>query len=130
MLSRPSHGQGSHAENPLLSSFNVHVYDAFCNGPKPVPCTFKANVIDRRVPLLCLDLKRCRASILKYGPWEWVTACAADELVQATPENVASLDFVWVRGRTYKTATKWVSMLPWQGPRFLPRMCREVFTPN
>ena len=94
------------------------MYEAFCTSPKPVPCTFKANAIDKRAPLLCLDLKRCRASILKYSAWEWVTACAADELVEATPENLASLDFVWIRRRTYKTATKWVSMLPWQGPRF------------
>ena len=36
---------------------------------------------------------------MKYTPWEWVSACAADELVQATPENATELDFVWVNGR-------------------------------
>ena len=92
-------------KNPLLSSFNTHVYESFCSSPKPVPMICKANAIDQRVPLLCLDIKRCRASILRYSPFEWVCACAADELVQATAENVSTLDFVWVHGRAYTTAT-------------------------
>ena len=38
--------------------------------------------------------------------------------MQATAENVSTLDFVWVNGRAYTTATEWVSQLPWQGPRY------------
>ena len=98
-------------KNPLLSAFNTHTYQ-FVDSPKPVPATFKANAIDSRVPLMCLDVKRCRASILRYSPWEWVAACAADALEQTTPGNVATQDFVWVNGPTPKTATKWVALLP------------------
>ena len=72
-----------------------------------MPTICKANAIDQRVPLFCLDIKRCRASIFKCLPFEWVTACAADELVQATLDNVATLDFVWLNGRPITTATKW-----------------------
>ncbi len=38
--------------------------------------------------------------------WKRGVACAADELVQATPENFAGLDFVWVRGADVRTAAK------------------------
>ena len=73
-------------KNPLLSAFNTYTYH-FVDSPKPVPATFKANAIDSRVPLMCLDIKRCRASILRYSPWEWVAACAADALKQAPPRQ-------------------------------------------
>ena len=45
-------------------------------------------------------------------------ACAADELVECTVDNCYSLDFVWVQGRELKTASKWVSQLPFQNARF------------
>ena len=70
------------------------------------------------MPLYHLDFNRCRASILRYSPWEWVAATSADELVQCTPENVCSLGYIWVGGGESKTATKWVSKLPWQSERF------------
>ena len=85
---------------------------------KPQPATFKANKIDTRSPLLHLDIKRCRANILKHSVWEWCVACAADELVECTVDNCYSLDFVWVQGRELKTASKWVSQLPFQNARF------------
>ena len=78
------------------------------DSPKPVPATFKANAIGSRVLLMCLDIKNlCRASILRYSPYEWVAACAADQLEQAHPGNVTQLDFVWVNGKTPTTATRW-----------------------
>ena len=81
---------------------------------KPQPATFKANKIDTRSQLLHLDIKRCRANILKHSVWEWCVACAADELVECTVDNCYALDFVWVEGRELKTASKWVSQQPFQ----------------
>ena len=80
--------------NPLLSSFTPHLYEAFCNSPKPVPCTILANAIDRRVPLIHLDFKRCRASILRYSPWEWVAATSADGLVYARERLLPGLHWL------------------------------------
>ena len=89
----------------------------FVKSAKPQPATFKANKIDKS-PLVHLDIKRCRANILKHSEWEWCVACAADELVKCTVENCYSLDFVFVEGRELKTASKWMSQLPFQNSRF------------
>ena len=37
--------------------------------------------------------------------------------MQATPENCASLDFVWVRGKTPACLSKSLARLPFQGER-------------
>ena len=92
-------------KNPILSSFNTHRYEVFVKSAKPQPATFKANKIDKS-PLVHLDIKRCRANILKHSEWEWCVACAADELVKCTVENCYSLDFVFVEGRELKTASR------------------------
>ena len=84
--------------NPLLSSFTLHLYEAYALPPKPVPATAVANAIDTRTPLLHLDIRRCRASIVRETVWEWVAASAAGELVQATPASASLLDFILVRG--------------------------------
>ena len=44
--------------------------------------------------------------------------CAKDEWVQATPENCATLDYVWVRGKTPACLSKSLARLPFQGARF------------
>ena len=85
---------------------------------KPLPATFKANQIEDSSPLIHLDIERCRAAILKHSEWEWCIACAADELVTCNVENCYSLDFVFVEGRELKTASKWVSHLPFQNSGF------------
>ena len=102
----------------MLSSFNAHLYDVFVKSSKPQPAVFKANKIDTRRALVHLDIKRCRATILKHSEWEWAVACAADELVECTVDNCYSLDYVWVEMKDLKTATKWTSSLPFQNSRF------------
>ena len=44
--------------------------------------------------------------------------CARDEWVQATPQNAATLDFIWVRGATPGWFSKSLAKLPFQGSRF------------
>ena len=61
---------------------------------------------------------RCRRSILYEGfPQGFPVFCAKDEWVQATPANCASLDFVWVRGKTPACLSKSLARLPFQGDR-------------
>ena len=44
--------------------------------------------------------------------------CARDCWVQATPENAATLDYIWVRGATPGCLSKSLAKLPFQGSRF------------
>ena len=43
---------------------------------------------------------------------------AQDEFVQATPENAADIDYIWVSRPTPKTKAKQLWALPFQGSRF------------
>ena len=62
---------------------------------------------------------RCRRSILYEGfPQGFGVLCAKDEWVQCTPENCATLDFVWVRGKSPACLSKSLARLPFQGARF------------
>ena len=61
---------------------------------------------------------RCRRSILYEGfPQGFGVLGAKDEWVQCTPENCATLDFVWVRGKTPACLSKSLARLPFQGAR-------------
>ena len=53
LLSERSGGR----KNPILSSFNPHLYEAFVKSAKPLPATFKANKIEDSRPLIHLDIK-------------------------------------------------------------------------
>ena len=44
--------------------------------------------------------------------------CARDCWVQATPENAATLDYMWVRGATPGCLSKSLAKMPFQGSRF------------
>ena len=53
-----------------------------------------------------------------YEGFEWPVLCARDEWVQATPENAATLDYIWARGATPGCLSKSLAKLPFQGSRF------------
>ena len=55
---------------------------------------------------------------LLYEGFEWPVLCARDEWVQATPENAATLDYIWVRGATPGGLSKSLAKLPFRGSRF------------
>ena len=74
--------------------------------------------VDKRRNLWHIDVVRCWRSILYEGfPQCFGVLCAKDEWVLATPENCATLDYIWVRGKTPACLSKSLARLPFQGER-------------
>ena len=107
---------GQRRESEILESHYSQQTASFEDSPKPVPATWRGS-LDKRRDLWHIDVIRCRRSLL-YEGFEWPVLCARDEWVQATPENAATLDYIWVRGATPGCLSKSLAKLPFQGSRF------------
>ena len=107
---------GQRREGEILKSHYSLETASFEDSPKPVPATW-GGALDKRRDLWHIDVIRCRRSLL-YEGFEWPVLCARDEWVQATPENAATLDYIWVRGATPGCLSKSLAKLPFQGSRF------------
>ena len=105
-------------ESDILKSHYSLETACFEDSPKPVPATW-GGALDKRRDLWHIDVVRCRRSILYEGfPQGFGVLCAKDGWVPCTPENAASLDYIWVRGQTPACLSKSLARLPFQGARF------------
>lgn len=92
------------------------------NSARPVQFVFPFGEIDPELPLVYVDVKRCRRSCLVESTVPWPVFCAHDEVVTLGNDL---RDFNWIDKGKIQTARRKLKSLPYQGPRWYSKQATQ-----